>query len=1646
MAFPSDPRDVELSILIDGQWVDAIDAGNGVRERQGITIAAGRADWASQVDAAELSATLDNRDGRWSKRNTSGAYAGNLRRNLPVRAGIHDGTTYLGRAGADVAATVASTPDAAALDITGDIDLRFEGQLDEDTVEVVTDGGRRFLMAAKGDGLTSGWAWDFFRNVDGLIDASFQWNDGAIRTYALSSSGVTLSELFQQVRLALRYTLDVSTGTGTWYVSSGLSGSWVQVGNPITGVGATSISTNSDPLVVGGQATMPSDTQVWPGRIYAFELRDGIDGTVVADPTFEGATAGASTVTDSSRTWTIGSGGRITNLRWRFHGELASLPTRWNVDGSDITAPIDAAGLLRRVRRRGEVRSVPRRHLERNTTQAIVQYWPCEETGSKALDRFGAAIGSNPIVVGGIGVPRPASNTDWLSSLPLPTLRQDSWSVTVDDYSSSFGWTVRWHLAVPDNWTGTDVTVIEAVTTTHRFLVQMSDTGSGVMRVVVQDSGGVALYTSGYAAYEQEGTVRRFHLSAYDAGAGALGVRLYATIEDTDVVGGVIHDATGITAAAGTVESININPNADAGDYSLGHLALYDIDLGISELALEASSFTGETAADRVRRLCLEEGVRSRIYGDPTRSQSMGPQFPGTISSLLQECATTDLGILHESAESLAIAYRVRDSMVAQGDTLADLTGLQFWGSTFDAYTTDQTFLPNRAADLVGSTVDGATLGSGSERPTITLATYNDYARIDADGTDDIIGIPYTPTTTPTAGALTIFFAGYWDSADTTADTARLISSESAGQNGILLHTSGVGQAEPKIRVGGATTVAQAAPATTQTLADGERFVCAAVFGPGTVAMYFRGAGLSATTSTTGVGTITHTELRAFARADTNSNNSAAGLLDIIVIERTLALAELDTIADQLYNRSQLSSLAFDASELSGPLEPDEDDADLVNDWLINNAQGGTARAVLEDGSALSVAEPEDGGAGRYAKSVTVSAPSDRLQTIADRLLAAGTVDEPRISRLPIGLHYPNISAGSKGVTLLEARLGDLVTVDGNLAAWGNRQIAQLIQGWTQHLTMHTDELDLFTSSAAPVRGRDLPAAPLTGGGGGPLGVAATPTSSFSTSGPVTVTNPDPLGSGTLVFISCVQGFGNAGTITWTNPDPAAVIQDTEATTSGDTAQGRWWTLTNNGAASYTFGGTSATDNRQTGVIIPLDGIAQTILKSSYNAQGGTSIVYQNLTGTLIGDLVFGVAMQQTTDELTVGPASYTEVFNDTDSTPNRIAVHSISETADGSEQPGNATWSGSAGGKTTYTMAFRGTGGSGGQGPTAARVANADLIIDVDPTDLSTWGKNRTEGQWKVGGDSFNPGANGSRHGLVWEADNATIESHAMRDGTVERLQQDTYNGRTVIHGAFQFIDDGSYTYQAGATNSAINVPPSDELDFDGNRISIDHQNNLISVGPNASPIIYAISFVVEPWMFANDYTSGPWALHDPTIYRSGPILHSFRNGRLFLSGKYSLDPIDPTSTANIATEWSASTSLALGSVGDIVTSVTEFVVDPGGAGYAQWWTLNNLTGEMVQVGTVGNDFGWIYDEDHVSYAGENDEFYPIMPNIYQFHQYSPPGVSNNWDLAGAGGVAGDQNSVFNVRRFRFFCGAVTQTKTAAEMVGHCKHFLGVS
>ena len=165
-----------------------------------------------------------------------------------------------------------STPDSAAVSITGDLDLRVYVAADDYTPAAIG----ALLNKMFADGQRS---YDFYLNAAGTL--ALRWSeDGTALKSKTSTAAVPTTD---RAGVWLRVTLDVDNGAGgndgKFYTSSDGS-TWTQLGSTVTTAGVTSIYDGTSQVSVGND---PPNLRVFSGKIYQAQIYDGIDGTLAAE-------------------------------------------------------------------------------------------------------------------------------------------------------------------------------------------------------------------------------------------------------------------------------------------------------------------------------------------------------------------------------------------------------------------------------------------------------------------------------------------------------------------------------------------------------------------------------------------------------------------------------------------------------------------------------------------------------------------------------------------------------------------------------------------------------------------------------------------------------------------------------------------------------------------------------------------------------------------------------------------------------------------------------------------------------------------------------------------------------------------------------------------------------------------------------------------------------------------------------------------------------------------------------------------------------------------------------------------------------------------------------------------------------------------
>lgn len=651
MAFPQTPLEVKVELQLASVWTD-VTAYTYTRDP--IQIARGRADEASGASPSTCGLTFNNRDGRFSPRNPTGPYYGALGRNTPTRVSVALGATRLV---SPVALDAMSTPDSANLSIVGDIDLRADARMDAwyhvpgwtllSKSQVA--GQRSYRFGISGSAIFLAWS------ADGTTEIFVESTVPLPRTVG---------------RQAIRVTLDVDNGaagkTATFYYSDTISGTWIQLGAAVTTAGTTSIFNGTGVLAAGSASSAAGAVEV-----YAAEVRQGIAGTVHANPIFTAQASGATSFADGSgNTWTIVAGASLTNRRYRFHGEASNWPSKWDLSGKDVWVSVTAAGVLRRLGQGTSANiAAIRRGILASATPAMA-YWPLEDAAGSTSMASGLPAGA---VMAIAGAPRLAASDAFPPSNPLPEMALGSFSGAVG-YTSTNIINTQWLVLVPAGEPSGTIARVYTTGTAARWDVNYVTGGGGALLLAAYDVAGAALL-SAPLAFTVNDVPSAIALQLVQNGANidwALSVQSY-----TPGAGSYGPPGTGTLAGrtVGAANYVQINPDRLLTGTVVGHVVVNAaIPDGAAALAILRGS-AGERAGRRIERICSEQLIAFSARGDLDVTTAMGAQLPSPLPALLAESPAADLGMLLEPRDAFGLGYRTRSSIYNQGVGLALVYG-----------------------------------------------------------------------------------------------------------------------------------------------------------------------------------------------------------------------------------------------------------------------------------------------------------------------------------------------------------------------------------------------------------------------------------------------------------------------------------------------------------------------------------------------------------------------------------------------------------------------------------------------------------------------------------------------------------------------------------------------------------------------------------------------------------------------------------------------------------------------------------------------------------------------------------------------------------------------------------------------------------
>jgi hypothetical protein len=631
-------QDFLVEILAGAQWVDIT---SDVRQASGLAITRGRPDEGGRSDPGRCDLVINNGTGRYSPRNPVSDLYGLIGRNTPLHAWVRGPESHFWPRATSARARVASS---SALDVASDLDVRVELALQRvprsgTPVQHVNEVIGRY--ATSGDQRM----WRLMINEDGRPE--IVWSTTGADLQIRTADAILPVRPSQ--RIAVRATLDVDNGAGGhvarfYYAPSIDDGTWTQIGQPIVTAGTTSINQSGvADLQLADISSLGFGTGF--GRYYRAQLRDGIDGPLLADSDMRALTPGVSTWVDSvGRTWEIEGDGAISDWYLRFAGHVRSWPVRWDVSGRDVWSPIQARGpLLRMSQGAAPLQSTLRRRIGTAEPPPLV-YWPCED-GADSSSAASALPGGSPLAVSGWEF---AADTTLPGASVLPRLT---------DSASMSG---RVPSAAPGEWWLELVYRLDEMPATETTMLEIRSTGTwATLRITVQPEN-VRVYGE-----NAEGTATTLLVNALaepqDFFVGSwnrLRIR-ERTISGTPTLEfGWLEIGGGgglFTAGVGTIGRLTrisspFGPELEG--LRLGHISAWTADPS-TYYNFADHGFENEPAVSRVRRLAAEEQLRLSAIGIPAESQALGSQSVATLLDLLQEAADADGGVLYELRDTI---------------------------------------------------------------------------------------------------------------------------------------------------------------------------------------------------------------------------------------------------------------------------------------------------------------------------------------------------------------------------------------------------------------------------------------------------------------------------------------------------------------------------------------------------------------------------------------------------------------------------------------------------------------------------------------------------------------------------------------------------------------------------------------------------------------------------------------------------------------------------------------------------------------------------------------------------------------------------------------------------------------------------------
>jgi hypothetical protein len=637
MAFPQSVLPVRVRIAPAGRpaadpstWV-WVDITHDVRVASGITIEQGRADEGTNVDPGKCTLTLDNRSGNYSTRNVNGQWAGKLKKNTPLRVGtiaIADTFTRTSSSGwgtADTGQSWAHTNPVTDWTVNG-------------STALVSWPAANVVRSAILPGAP-------------LADSDAQFTTSV--PAVMTGAGLVVAMYARYINASNFYSLSCEFTPGgaiTAKIRRCVGGTTIELAaaSPVPGLSYVA----NQKMRTRAQADGPAlRVKVWP------------DGS--PEPDAWTLTASDTTFPDAGLTgfflWLIvgNTNTKPFNLAVddievedvEFTGTVPEWPTRWDKSQKDVTAPIVATGILRRLQQgKSPLRSAITRRTSRYNPVAD---WPLEDASGATS---AAATSLTVAPASGFAVEFGAVSTLPGASAVVGITASSVLAGRVPAHTATGTWAVVWYayvIAPP-----AAVTRIMSIGSTGTARTWAVDYDSTALWLRSYDSAGTLIAENGvlYPPEIKPPAWAAFCLTVSVSAGTVTGTLLHFGVGDPSPT--FYFAQVTFAGSPGSPSSWRAEGSLGYNEGAISHVSVYNGDPGFLtyDFANAANAYIGEAAAARIRRLCTEEGVP--VIVEAGTSEPLGPQRSDTFSNLLYSAQDADLGILYERGAGLA--YRPR--------------------------------------------------------------------------------------------------------------------------------------------------------------------------------------------------------------------------------------------------------------------------------------------------------------------------------------------------------------------------------------------------------------------------------------------------------------------------------------------------------------------------------------------------------------------------------------------------------------------------------------------------------------------------------------------------------------------------------------------------------------------------------------------------------------------------------------------------------------------------------------------------------------------------------------------------------------------------------------------------------------------------